>query len=215
MNSSQNSKKTLSKERRNDIFEKFGTSYHLYEVVERRPEWKQMLRTADGELLDPGNRERLEALPKDTEVSVSWEETDNMIECTYLERVEVKDPDPDFTSTPKPLVLYSTPDGPIMGVLLETLDDEYVLLDPCVVQYRDRRIQLFPIFNVARTLRLKKSAVKSEQTPDKILVGAYPGFVIQNKMMKYQLKPNVPFIESPEVDNEARDPVTIKAEQSN
>lgn len=216
MNSSQNSKKHHSNKKKEsrgqhrEVFEKFDTNYDLLITTEFRDEWKQVLKDKDGNIIDPNDEEQVDKYSKDAEVSIAWEKTGKRVQCSYVESVLVQDPDDYYTPEPKPVKLLSTPDGPVMGVIIDEDDEQYSLLDPCVVQFKNNRIQLFPIFNVARTLSLKKHAVKSEQVPDKVLIGCYPGFVVQNKMMKYQLKANVPMASSPEIDNEAKDPVSAE-----
>ena len=105
----------------------------------------------------------------------------------------------------RPIELFSTSDGlSILGVVLEQTADDIVLLDPCTVYFEDTKgiIKLLPIFNVARTLRLRLSAVRSIQAPAEAIVAIYPGFQIQNKMFKYQLKPRVAVTQTEQLTND-------------
>lgn len=184
MSYSPNSETTLSRQHETKTFEKFGIEFRYGVVTDTEPEWEPQF--------GPGTVQKV----------VDWVQTGKMHESSYVEFAMVKDQG--FCAGGKFLEMYSTADGPLMGINLKEDPEEITLVDPCIVMFDNSgRIQLLPIFNVARTLRLKKSAIRSVQPPAEILIGAYPGFLINNRMSKHQLKAKVPLAATPELTNDA------------
>lgn len=185
MSYSPNSETTPSRQHETKTFEKFGIEFRYGVVTDTEPEWEPQVGTGTGQKV------------------VDWVQTGKMHTSSYVEFALVRDQG--LCAGGKSLEMYSTADGPIMGINVKEDADEVTLVDPCVIVFDSKggHIQLMPIFNVARTLRLKKSAIRAVQTPAEILIAAYPGFLINNRMSKHQLKPKVPFAATPELTNDA------------
>ncbi len=208
MSTSLSSEKTpLSNLRETKTFEKFGATYILYVDTETRKEWIPVHKLPDGTRIDTTTTDWVKNLPKGVRPIQDWIETDKFISSSYVVQAMYKDAE--LCVQAKPILMYSTPDGPILGVTLEEGQDFVLLQDPCIVQFEDLKgtIKLLPIFNVARTLRLMKSAIRAIQPPAEPIVAIYPGYVIQSKMWKYALKAKVAVVQS-EPTAEVADPVT-------
>lgn len=176
MSSSQNSETTLSKQHSTKNFSKFGMDFRYGLITEQVPAWENKVVETEG-------RSALEWFPVEGA----------MHESTYVAFALIKDEG--HCEHGKPIYVYSTADGPILAIELSSNDTEYELLDPCIVQFdpRNLRLNMVPIFNVARILRLCKSSVRAIQAPAELLLASYPGFIISNRMSKYQLKAATPF----------------------
>jgi len=185
MSYSQNSETTPSRQLEVKNFEKYGMEFRYGVTIHTQPEWESVGVMTDGVML------------------VDWRLTGNLIESSYVEYAMIKDVD--FCASGKSIEVYSTADGPILGISFEETEQDLVLVDPCVVMFDSvsAKIKLMPIFNVARKLRLKKTAIRAVQAPAELLIAAYPGFLINNRMSKYQLKPSVPLAITPELTNSA------------
>lgn len=185
MSYSPNSETTLSRQHETKTFEKFGMEFRYGVVTNTEPEWESKAGTLNGQLV------------------VDWTQTGKTHTSSYVEFAMVKDQG--FCAGGNVIEVYATADGPIMGINIKDDDHEITLVDPCIVMFDGKvgNIQLMPIFNVARKLRLKKAAIRSVQAPAEVLLAAYPGFLINNRMAKYQLKPRVPFAATPELTNDA------------
>jgi len=185
MSYSQNSETMLSRQLETKTFEKFGIEFRYGVATDTEPAWESKASTVNGQLV------------------VDWVKTGEMHKRSYVEFALVKDNG--FCATGHAIEVYSTTDGPIMGINVKEDDDEVLLIDPCIVMFNNKTgiIELMPIFNVARKLRLKKSAIRSVQPPAEVLIGAYPGFLINNRMALYQLKPKLPLAVTPELVNDA------------
>lgn len=212
MSSSQNLEKTPSLQRDyvNKGFEKFGMRFSLQIMQETRPEWRRTVFNSKGEEVDVTDPADLAAkLDKGERPRVEWIKTGDTVTNSWVQYVRYDD---DEGNSDRAVFLYSTPDGPILGILDEETNSEYHLLDPCVIIYdgKTSNISYSPIFNVARKLRLRKSAVRAIQPPAEIIIASYPGFVIQNRMFQYQLKSKHPLEIIPEVDNAATEPVVAE-----
>lgn len=183
-------------------FEKFGGKYTLYLTTESRKQWVPVQKLPNGTIIDTTTTDWMKNLPKDTRPYSDWIETENIFSATYVTSAQYQD-DRDCPVA-RAIELFGTVEGPIMGITLERRDDDVLLLDPCIVHFEDTKgiLRLLPILNVARTLRLRMSAVRSIQAPAESLVAIYPGFVIQNKMFKYQLKPRVAVTQTEPLTNE-------------
>ena len=192
-------------------FEKYGYKFILNIITEERPRWEQVFRDVDGRQYSVEEVEWLDALVKEcaklkkpleiSKIVLEWEEVAGTNTCSYVHDVRFQDDEE--CQKGKPIGIYTVPDGPILGILIDSNGEEYTLLDPCIIQYVNDRIQLKPVFNVARKLTLKRHAVRSVQTPAEIIIACYPGFIIQNRMLRYQLKPNVPFASTPPLNTDA------------
>ena len=210
MKSSTNSETALSKQHDTKTLEIFDMEFRLHVVTEERPEWARIFRhPKTNEVIDIKRpveviREELVGLKP----VLNWEKTGNTITCSYLQSVYVRDDDE--CKIAKPVELLSTPDGPILGIVLEVTDTEFVLLDPCFVKFENDPVSFLPIFNVARTLRLMTHAVRARQAPAEVLVASYPGFLVQNRMYMYQLRPAVALAKSETVVNSAEDAVSTR-----
>jgi hypothetical protein len=177
-------------------FNKFGVTFTLNIVRDKRFAWKPHVRLPDGTAVDTSVEGWASRIPMGVKPAAEWVETDEELVTSYVQHVTVQDDE--FCVAPKPLQVYTTADGPILGVQLEVDTDAIMLLDPCVVRYDDKRggLQLVPIFNVARHLRIMKAGIRTICPPAELLVGIYPGFMIQNRQAKYTLKPNIPVTET-------------------
>ena len=182
MSSSQNSKKTRSRNMVVKEFKKYGARFEVRLATEKRPEWKQVYRLPDGTLVDTQDAAWSSKVPLGTPLVVDWELSGCEAVQTYVDAVTVYD-DEDCVDG-APLGVLSTADGPILGIVLEENEQVLTLLDPCVVSFSDVNgsIKLLPIFNVARRLILLKTAIRASTPPSELLVTAYPGFMIQNRM---------------------------------
>lgn len=216
MSSSQNLEKTPSLQRKyvRKTFEKFGMQFTLETVEETRPEWRRTVFNAAGEEIDVNDPADLAAkLAKGERPQVEWLKTGKTVTNSWVQHVLYSDDEGNPPDNHQLAVyIYSTGDGPLLGILEEERTHEYVLLDPCVIQYdgKTSNISYSPIFNVARKLRLRKEAVRAISAPAEIIVASYPGFVIQNRMFQYQLKSKHPLEIIPEVDNDATEPVVAE-----
>jgi len=181
MSSLQNSESTPLKRREQFTkkFHKYGMTftYHLNEITE--PEWAMVAQ---------------DNVP-------SWTLSGDAITTSYVSSAVVQDEDQ--CARARPIYLYSTADGPILGIEHERSEKIITLLDPCAVLFDGQsKINLLPIFNVGRFLDLYHSAVRAVQPPSEILLAAYPGFLIQNRMARFQLKAHVPLVTTPELTND-------------
>jgi len=209
MNSSTNSETTHSSQLETKEVSRYGLTISYGVKITTRPKWDRTYRDPDGTTLSQDQVNTLAAeLNGGSETrrfSVDWEKTDAMIECSYVEWAALTDEE-DCKSA-LPIEVLATPEGPIMAVVRTDAvlnDDELLLLDPCVVIFDGKaKINLLPIFNVSQTLRVSKSAIRSRQPPSEILLAMYPGFIIQNRMSRFQLKPKAAFVASPELTNSA------------
>lgn len=208
MSTSQNSEKTLSLHRTKDTktFEKFGFKFTLNVATETRKRWKTVFRDTKGNEIDIDDEETARLIKEEKlKPEVSWEQTDEDVNASYTVGVWFQD-DEDCKQA-RPIELISTPDGPILGIVHEDELDSVNLLDPCMIQYDGKRISYKCIFNVARWLRIQKSAIRNRQAPAEVIIASYPGFILQNRMFMYQLKPAIPFAATPPVDNEVKEDV--------
>lgn len=205
MKSSMNSETVLSRQHDTKTLDIFDMEFRLHVVTEERPEWSRVFRhPITNEVIDTTRPlDAIQAELAGHKPVLNWEKTGKTITCSYLQSVYVRDNDE--CKTAKPIELLSTPDGPILGIILEVTDTEYVVLDPCFVKFENDQVSYLPIFNVARTLRLMSHAVRARQAPAEVLVASYPGFIVQNRMYMYQLKPAVAFAKSETVTNAAED----------
>jgi hypothetical protein len=163
-------------------FERFGMTFRFNLVSETSPAWESKFVTTNGRTV------------------VDWVETGEMHTATYTGHVTIQDAG--LCKEPKGIEVFSTADGPILGIVYERGLEDITLLDPCIVQFNKGRIDLLPIFNVGRKLCLSRLAIRSIQAPAEVLLAAYPGFLINNRMSKYQLKESVPMASTPELTND-------------
>lgn len=206
MNYLQNSENTPSWQLKYETknFQKFGMSFRLCMVIETRDQWARIVLNKKGEVLDPTKPDDLQRkLELGESPTVEWRKTGELTSNEYVQAAFFSDEEDTET---KRIELLSTPDGPILGIVIEDTDPGAItLMDPCVVQYdaANGSIKYLPIFNVARTLVLERSAIRSRQAPAEIIVASYPGFILQNRMFQYQLKPTVAFASTEPLDNDA------------
>jgi len=210
MSSSQNSEKTPSwqPEHETKVFEKFGMTFTLHVVTETRNQWTRVIKDQNDDIVkDPSPDMLKKMVEHGAKLRPDWIETDAKVAKSYVEFVTVTDQEDCQNAR---VEIIATPDGPILGIVKEETEREITLLDPCVVTVNDQNgtISYMPIFNVARTLRLERSAIRSRQAPAEIIVASYPGFILQNRMYLYQLAAKIPMAVSPELDNEADEAVT-------
>lgn len=214
MSSSPNSEKTPSWQPKREvkIFEKFGMTFKMGVVTETRRRWTRVVKNKAGDVIDASDAEAMKALIEaGGKPYVDWVQTDEDQSNSYVEWVRFSDNE---MCKDNYVSLFSTADGPILGIVMEKTDKSVFLLDPCVIQFdaKSGSISYMPIFNADRTLDLAWSAVRTQQPPIEIIVASYPGFILQNRMYEYQLKPKVPFEVTPELDNDADTPVTTSTE---
>ncbi len=192
----------LQRDNETKVFEKFGMKFALNICTETRDEWAMGAFDGDGILLDVKDEEvqkRIEA--GDIKPVLNWYPTGETITSKYVKTVNFQDKED--CKRVRPIEVLSTADGPIMGIVFGSDSKAVTLMDPCLVQFDGTRITLSPIFNVARTLRLNRSAIRTTQAPAEMLTAVYPGFIIQNRMFKYQLKPVLPFATTPDLETSA------------
>lgn len=179
------------KRRENKMFERFGMKFYLNIEVATIPEWARNVKTQQVNGKDQSTQD--------------WELTGNKLETERVIFAQMQDDD--LCQQPMNVEVLSTSDGPMLALThtQASANSAYLdLVDPCIVQFDGKaRINLMPIFGVTRTLRLAKSAIRARFPPTQLLVGIYPGFLIQNKMCKYELRANLPFAQSAELANDA------------
>lgn len=209
MKSSTNSEIMHSKQHETKQVSQLGMTLTLHVTTEIRPQWGRVYRhPATGAVIDPNlGVEDLKRLLGDFKPVMSWEKTGEAHTQCYVTQVLFQDEE-DCTVA-KPIELISTIEGPILGIVYEEADTTITLMDPCLIQYNNGRISFVPIFNTARTLRLERTAVRCRQAPAEVLVASYPGFVMENRMSKYQLRPTISTVHTPEVGNAAEDIVAV------
>lgn len=185
MSSSQNSGSTHSKQLETKTFDKYGMTF-MYHIATTYPEeWvPHMITGTEG-----------------TPVRQEWQRTGEILKVAEVIDAVLKDDD--RCQVARPIYLYSTADGPILAIALRNSPESIELLDPCIVVYNGKsQLDLVPIFGVSRVLTLARTALRSWQPPNELLLAAYPRFLIQNRMYKYQLRPLVPFATTPELTND-------------
>lgn len=204
------SKITYSKLLKTVKFSHFGMNFTLNIVEETRSKWQRVYRHPDTNIaIDVSQSiEELEKLLGDKQAVLSWEDTGTPHVSSYVSAVMFSDEEE--CEKARPVELISTLDGPILGIVFEETSSEIVLLDPCIVKFDNAQISYLPIFNVARKLRLMRSAVRSRQAPAEIIVASFPGFLVQSRMAMYQLKPSSAIAKSVDLDTEADKPVTTE-----
>ena len=211
MSSLQNSKKTHFQQKvETKTFEKFGITFTVEVMHEHRTAWRQTFTLPDGTVLDTTAPGWEKSIPAGQQPAVDWAPTDDLVEQTYTVSATAKDDE--VCLEPCPVMVLSTADGPIMGICMDDDTESFSVLDPCVINFDDRNgsIRLFPIFNVARRLTLAKAAVRAVSVPSELLLAAYPGFIIQNRMAKYQLRPRTAVAETGPTVTGATEPVRVK-----
>lgn len=209
MNSSQSSEKMHSSQRNETrTFTKYGVMYSYGVAIEERRRWDRMIKLPGGALVaekdfDPNSYD----LAPDAKLGIEWSESSEMATFEAVRYCKVQDDE--YCVAAKDLGMYITADGQMLGIQLESTETEYVLLDPCVITFAPKTgaIEFKPIFGVQRTLRLSKMAVRASMAPAELIISAYPGFLIQHRMYRYQLKPSVAFNAVAAADNDAT-PVT-------
>lgn len=209
MSSLQNSEKTHSVRREEKIVEKYGFTIHMGIHTTTRPEWVKVYKDPEGNAIAEDDlkalAEKLNGSDERQRISVDWELSGKTIDCSKVEFARFSDQE---ECSNLPIELLATPEGPLLGIIkkrdLGNHSDAITLIDPCAVIYDGKgKINLVCIFNVADTLTFDRVAVRNTQVPNEILLGLYPGFIMQNRMMKYQLRPIIPFAQSPELGNDA------------
>jgi hypothetical protein len=163
-------------------FEKYGARFEIALATEKRPEWKQVYRLPDGTPVDTQDAAWSSKVPLGTSLVVDWELSGCEAVQTYVASVTVYDGEDCVEGAP--LSVLSTADGPILGIVLQENAQVLTLLDPCVVSFDDVNgaIKLLPIFNVARTVQINNVCIRAVSPPSELLVTAYPGFMIKNRM---------------------------------
>ena len=194
------SKTTLSIRTESVSVEKYDMRVEIETLIETRPEWDLVFRNAANDAI---SREDAQALIKEQKrVNIDWEKTGKTIEFTSIKRCKFYDTE--LCLEGRPLSVFIVPDGPVLGIATELDKDSVTLLDPCHVVFDGKqRIHYVPIFGVERTTLLNGNAIKMSQPPSAVLVEGYLGFVIQNRMFKYALRPKVPFSETAELESES------------
>jgi len=185
-------------------FAKFDFTISFGVVTESHSEYVRVFKDKDGLSITQEELQKMEN-PSTRGLTIDWEKTDKLIESRYVDWATRIDPDLE-SALPLPIEVWSTADGSILGTVLPDsgLRPDYRKLhDPCLILYDGKsKINLLPIFNVARILEIRKDAIKSIMAPNEILLALYPGFVLLNRQCAYQLKPNVPLQTSPELSND-------------
>jgi len=195
---------TFSKTHDVKTFKKFDFTITYGIVTEFHPKYVRVYKDKDGMRL---TQEELQKMtdPSAQGLVADWEKTDEILESQYVEFARRRDPDIEAEGIDFPVEVWTTSDGIILGTVLPNseLQPGYVrMYDPCVVIYDGKsRINLVPIFNVARILQIREDAIKSIMPPASILLALYPGFILQNRQCVYQLKPQVALEVSPVLDN--------------
>lgn len=186
-------------------FEKFGFSFSYGMVTEHHKKWTKVYRDEQGMEWTEETLSKLSDSSQVPKVVVNYEDSGTTCTTAYVEYARFTDPSEGVVDAP--IEIWGTIEGPIMGVVATDASvdsNNAVLLDPCVVIYDgESRINLVPIFNVARKLTIRVDAVRTRQAPSEVLLAMYPGFIIQNRMAQYQLRPKTPLVVSPELTNEA------------
>ncbi len=198
-----NSEKMRSQTLETKTFEKFGFTFSYGLVTEQHKLWKQVYRDADNMVWAEEDLAKLAKSGQAPRVTMNYEDSGELSTTAYVEYARITDPSEGVSNLP--IEIWGTIEGPLMGIVSSAFSDtEGVLVDPCVIIYDGKsHINLVPIFNVARKLVVRMDAVRTRQPPAEILLAMYPGFIIQNRMASYQLKPKMALVTSPELVNDA------------
>lgn len=185
MSSSQNSGLTHLKQLETKTFDIYGMTFMYHVSTTQVDEWTPHIVTdTEGK---PARQE--------------WRPTGGVL--TVSEVIDAVLKDNERCQVARPIYLYSTADGPLLAIALKNSQESVELLDPCIVVYDGKsQLNLVPIFGVSRVLTVARTAIRSWQAPNELLLAAYPKFLIQNRMYKYQLRPLVPFVTTPELTND-------------
>jgi len=204
------SKITHSKLHKTVQFTRFGMTFTMNLIEETRSKWVRVYRHPDTNIAIDISKSitELEELLGGKQAVLTWEDTGEPHTSSHV--VGVLFSDEEDCEKARPVELISTLDGPILGIVFEETSDEIVLLDCCLVRFEKGQISYLPIFNVARKLRLCRTAVRTRQAPSDIIVASYPAYVLQNRMAAYQLKPAEAMAKSVELDTDAEKPVTAE-----
>lgn len=192
--------------KRHDLmtFNKFDFTINYGVVTEYHRKYERSFKDQDGLRLTLQDLEKMTEATNQ-QLSILWEPIDEICETRYVEYAERVDPTVADGAACR-IEVWSTAESPILGTVnpTDSFGDYRQLIDPCVVVYDGKsRINLLPVFNVARTLLLRKDAIKTIMSPSEILLALYPGFILQNRQAVYQLKPNMPLEISPVLTNDA------------
>lgn len=166
-------------------FTKYGMRFTYGLVCETQPEWAPVPKTVDGV------------------TTVEWELTGKNITTEYVQTARIFD-EARYGVLGKFIEVFLTADGPILAITSHRDSEVVHLLDPCIVMFSGKdnsKLSYIPIFNVGRTLMLYHSAIRSVQAPSELLLAAYPGFLINNRMAQYQLRTPKPLITTALTDN--------------
>lgn len=200
-----NYEKTPSRQHEIKSFEKFDFKINFGIVTEFHRKYERTFRDQDGLRLTREDLEKMNDVVNQ-KLTIMWEATDEICETKYVDFAERIDPTVE-NGKPCRIEVWSTVEAPVLGTVLpaDLIQGPYrQMIDPCAVIYDGKsRINLVPLFNVARIIRLREDAIKSIMPPSEILLALYPGFCLQNRQAQYQLKPKIALEVSPELTNSA------------
>lgn len=186
-------------------FDKFGFTFTYGIAIEHHKKWVKVYRDEQGMQWTEENLSKITDPAQMPKVTLDWEDSGTTCATAYVEYARINDPSENLVDAP--IEIWGTIEGPLMGIVDTKgamTPDHAALIDPCVVIYDGKsKINLVPVFNVARKLTFVRDAIRTVQPPSEILLALYPGFIIQNRMAQYQLKPRVPLMVSPELSNDA------------
>jgi len=176
-------------------FSLFDLHFKYTSVVETTDEWVLVHKNEAGDVTDVDS----EAL-----VFQSWVKTGNKVTHKYVDTVDFIEGGEAY-----PVEVCTTPSGPLMGIVVYEDADIITLMDPAVINYDGTTVKFHAVFGVARRMDISKKAIITRLAPVEILLGSYPGFVIQNRMFKYQLRPVTPLAQTSELDASADADVAV------
>lgn len=188
------------------VLENYGLKMELVVRQEKRPVFERRFVMENGDRL---NLEQVEELKSSGKVSegaiakVEWEKADPQWVGGETESVLLYDEEL-FADNPAQVWYFGTSDGPIITTLppIEDNNSEYLtFMDPAHVQYTQQgNINLVPIFGVARTMEMHKSAVKQRVSLSPVMAEVYMQFIMQNRQFKYELRPTRPMATTPPME---------------
>ena len=148
-------------------FEKYGMFFKYQLLEQKHQEWRRVDNTEDAAILD-------------------WVDTGNQVAQQYVVNATVKD---DIYRDPNNIWLYATADGPMLGIEYSWMTTVHtrMVAYPSVISYRHGRLEFMPIFNCPRILSLQNHAIRNIQAPSELLLAAYPAFILQTKMGKFDI----------------------------
>lgn len=173
-------------------FERYGLRFKY--LVEQRacPEWT--------------------AVVPDMHHPVTWKETGKTMYQEYVVHAVIERAGPEKSLDA--LRVFTTTEGPLLGIVASMRAYDVELQHPCVVSYHQGKLQLLPIFGVGEHLQLSKQAIRAAMPPTELLLSAYPEFILQSMQGRFQILPAAPLhdkeVPAAEPDRISRDDIRYR-----